>query len=313
MADWQIGLVGLALASGINLYAAVLALGVGLRMGWISALPPELRVTAEPIVIGVAAVLYAAEFAADKVPFFTPIWDSLHTFIRPLGAAMLAVGVTAGMSPLTQMIAVLVSGSVALGAHSVKTGFRMLLHAVPEPVTHSAVSILEDFGVVAIVILVWQYPWVALPVIAVIFAGVAAVLPGIWRSIRFNAAVLTGALRDLAGIPPPPPPWWVEQDGKKSLPAYVRRAAKLRRFEAGYLIGDRYYYRRWFKNRVLEFAPGAVARAGLHDNWVYPVLQIASQPEEASFYLTRHGVRILKGLRADSPVPAPKGKKTEMA
>jgi hypothetical protein len=313
MSDWQIGLLGLAVASGVNLYAAVLALGVGLRTGWITSLPPELQVTAEPAVLGIAALFYAAEFAADKIPFFTPIWDSVHTFIRPLGAAFLAVGVTAGMSPLTQMIAVLIAGSVALGAHSVKTSVRLLMHAIPEPATHSAVSLLEDFGVVAAVILVWQYPWIALPVILAVCAAVAASLPWIWRSVRFNGAVLLGALRALAGIPPPPPPWWVEQDGRKCIPAYVRRAPKMRRFESGYLTGDRYYYRRWFKNRVLEFAPGSLAKAELRDSLAYPVIHVASQPQEVSFYLTRHGVRLLAATKAAPNPPATAGKKTETA
>jgi hypothetical protein len=313
MADWQIGLLGLALASGVNLYAAVLALGIGLRMGWISSVPPDLQAAANPIVLGIAAAFYIAEFAADKIPFFTPIWDSVHTFIRPLGAAILAAGVTSEMSPLTRMVAVLIAGSVALGAHSVKTGFRLLMHTIPEPATHSAVSLLEDFGVIALVILVWQYPWIALPVILAIFAAVALISPWIWRSVRFNGAVLMGALRVIAGIPTPPPPWWVEQDGRACIKAYVRRAPGMRRFESGYLTGDRYYYRRWFKNRVLEFAPGAVAQAELRNGLVYPVLQVAAQPQEVSFYLTRYGVRLWTASKTRPRPPAAAREKTGMA
>ena len=87
--------LGLAIGAGLNLYAAVLMTGLGIRYGWLPQLPTELQVLGHPAVLGVAGVMYAAEFIADKVPFFTPIWDGIHTFIRPVGGALLALGATA--------------------------------------------------------------------------------------------------------------------------------------------------------------------------------------------------------------------------
>ena len=57
-----------------------------------------------PWVLGIAGVLYAMEFVADKIPFVTPIWDGIHTFIRPLGGALLAVGATGQMNPMVHVI-----------------------------------------------------------------------------------------------------------------------------------------------------------------------------------------------------------------
>ena len=42
MPKFSAGTLGLALASGIRLYATVLTLGLGIRFGWLSGLPPEL-------------------------------------------------------------------------------------------------------------------------------------------------------------------------------------------------------------------------------------------------------------------------------
>ena len=77
-------ILGLSFVSGINLYAAVLTVGLGIRFGWLLGLPQEMQVLANPLVLTLAAAMYLAEFVADKVPFFTPIWDGIHTFIRPL-------------------------------------------------------------------------------------------------------------------------------------------------------------------------------------------------------------------------------------
>ena len=84
--------LGLAIGAGLNLYAAVLVTGLGIHYGWLTRLPAELNVLGHPAVLATAAVLYLAEFVADKVPFLTPFWDGVHTFIRPAGAALLAMG-----------------------------------------------------------------------------------------------------------------------------------------------------------------------------------------------------------------------------
>lgn len=129
MAQVQSSVLGLAVAAGLNLYAAVLMVGFGLRFGWISGLPGDLNVLANPIVLSVAGVLYALEFFADKVPFVSVAWDSVHTFIRPLGGAALALASTAKLSPEVQALAMLAAGSVALGTHSTKMSYRLLAHA----------------------------------------------------------------------------------------------------------------------------------------------------------------------------------------
>jgi Domain of unknown function (DUF4126) len=184
------GVLGLAVASGLNLYAAVLTVGLSVRMGWLAGLPPELSILASPWVLGIAGFLYAMEFVADKVPFVTPIWDAIHTFIRPLGGALLAVGATGQMNPMVQAVAGLVGGTVALGAHSTKMGVRLAAHAVPEPVTHSLISVAEDFSVVGLLMLAWNFPLVAIGVVCVMILAMLILIPFLYRTLKAMASKL---------------------------------------------------------------------------------------------------------------------------
>lgn len=182
------GILGVSFVAGVNLYATLLTVGLGLRYGWIQGLPDDLNILAHPAVLIVAGVLYTAEFIADKVPFFTPIWDTIHTVIRPLGAAALALGAAADMSPLMKAIAVLAGGSVALSTHSTKMGVRLMAHTVPEPATHSAISIAEDVGVVGLAALAMTHPLIALPVFL-------ALLMVVFFLLRMAFRVLSAAAR----------------------------------------------------------------------------------------------------------------------
>ncbi len=228
-------MLGLGLASGINLYAAVLTVGLATRMGWLSNLPAGLEVLSHPVVLGVAGVMYLAEFVADKIPGFTPIWDGVHTFIRPVGGALLAFGATAKLDPMVQAVAVLVGGSVALGAHATKMGTRLAAHAVPDPVTHSAVSVAEDFSVVGLLLLAYNYPWIALPIAVTAVVGIAIAIPYLVRILRFFLRTLGGRLGSFADPDVEGEiPEWVRGDGRTAL-CFVRSGKSIGKLRAGYL------------------------------------------------------------------------------
>ena len=194
--------LGISFVSGINLYAAVLTVGLSLRFGWISGLPEPMSVLANPIVLIAAGVMYAAEFAADKVPFFTPIWDAIHTFIRPLGAALLAWQAAANLSPAAQLLAAMAGGSIALGTHSAKAGFRLAAHSVPEPGTHSFISVIEDFSVVGILALAYTHPMVALVVLLVLLVAVGLLLRVFLRALRSAVRRVIGRVQSLLRAQP---------------------------------------------------------------------------------------------------------------
>src|SRR5688500_3894528 len=84
------GTLGFSFAAGINLYATVAILGLASRYGWVS-LPRQYQAFDNSWIIGTAIVLYVVEFVADKIPWVDSVWDAVHTVIRPIGGAAIAV------------------------------------------------------------------------------------------------------------------------------------------------------------------------------------------------------------------------------
>ncbi|WP_430231931.1 DUF4126 domain-containing protein [Nitrosomonas communis] len=136
--------MGASWASGINLYAVMLVLGLGGATDNIN-LPAELSVLENPLVIGAAAVMYVVQFFIDKIPGLDSAWDTLHTFVRIPAGAMLAAGTVGDVSPAMEIAAGILGGGVAATSHATKTGTRLMLNTSPEPVTNWSASISEDF------------------------------------------------------------------------------------------------------------------------------------------------------------------------
>ncbi len=175
--------MGVAWASGINLYATIFMLGYLGSTGNID-LPPDLMVVTDPLVMTSAGLMYCVEFFADKTPGVDTAWDALHTFIRiPLGA-VLAMGAVGDMTPAVELAAFIVGGSLAGATHATKAGSRIVINSSPEPVTNWTASIGEDLLVVAGLWTALNHPVLFL-VALVIFIGLMIwLLPRIWRGIR---------------------------------------------------------------------------------------------------------------------------------
>jgi hypothetical protein len=284
--------LGLAIGAGLNLYAAVLVTGLGIHYGWLTQLPAELQILGHPAVLIAAGVMYAAEFVADKVPFFTPIWDGIHTFIRPAGAALLALGATGDMDPVVRTLAMLAAGTVALGAHSSKMGVRLMAHTTPEPATHSALSIAEDVGVVALLALVYQYPWVALPVLLALLIGMAVLLPFLWRVAKFLVSGLWGRVTSIFGLTPDAEavPDWVPQQ-VQAVRVFSRKVKGAPRVWPGYLLlygnQTQFTYKRWGRVRTIE-----VGDAEARPEWGF-VFNVVRCSGGASFYVTKEWCPVL--------------------
>lgn len=141
---------GLGFVSGINLYATVLALGLSVRIGLLepSAAFADLDVLSHPGVLWTAGLLYVVEFFADKIPWVDSAWDAVHTFIRPIGAAVLAGVALGDLDPVLETSLVLMSGGVALASHATKASTRVVANTSPEPVSNWLLSLVEDVFVV---------------------------------------------------------------------------------------------------------------------------------------------------------------------
>lgn len=170
-------------AAGINLYATVAIIGLAARFHWVT-LPPQFEIFDSNLVIGVALVLYLVEFFADKVPYVDTMWDLVHTAIRPLGGAFVAVASVGEASPAMQGLAALLGGTLAAGSHFTKAGTRAVANTSPEPFSNWALSLGEDGLVVGLGLLALAYPVTALVVTAVLVGLMALFAAAIVRAVR---------------------------------------------------------------------------------------------------------------------------------
>ena len=173
-------LFGISFASGLNVYATVLAMGVLHRLG-VLHLPQRLDVIATLPVMAGAAILYAVEFVADKVPYLDTAWDSVHTFIRPVAGALLAFSIVGHVDPKWQVLAALLGGSIALTSHAAKASTRAAANVSPEPFSNWALSLTEDGIAFLLVWLVGSHPVIGL-VLALLLTVAAIVI--IWKLSR---------------------------------------------------------------------------------------------------------------------------------
>jgi hypothetical protein len=175
--------LGVGWASGINLYAAMFTLGFLGATGSIH-LPPGLEVLSNPLVLAAAALMYAVEFFADKVPGVDTAWDTLHTFIRIPAGALLAGGAVGDVGPGAELAASIVGGSLAAGSHATKAGSRVLINASPEPFSNWVASVGEDVAVIGGLWTALNHPWLFLALLALFLLLMAWLLPRIWRGVR---------------------------------------------------------------------------------------------------------------------------------
>ena len=183
--------LGVGWASGINLYAAVLALGMAGATGY-ADLPAGLEIVQNPLVIGAAGLMYAVEFLADKVPGVDTGWDTLHTFIRLPAGALLAAGIFDDQSMGLELAAAIVGGGLAATSHATKAGSRVLINTSPEPFTNWTASIAEDISVFGGVWLMLNQPWTFVGLLIVFLLLLVWLLPKLWRGIKVLFAKIRG-------------------------------------------------------------------------------------------------------------------------
>jgi hypothetical protein len=175
--------MGSAWLSGINLYATVLTLGVLERFHLVK-LPGGLTMLGEWWVIGLAGILYAIEFIADKIPAIDTAWDAIHTFIRVPAGAVLAASAFAEFDPAVKITAMIIGGGIALSSHGTKAATRLAANTSPEPFSNIALSLGEDALAFGSAILMAFYPVAILIVVAIFLIVALWLLPKIFRAIR---------------------------------------------------------------------------------------------------------------------------------
>ena len=178
--------LGLAALAGINLYLTVFATGLAIHFHWITLAPryQSLEVLGNPWIIGISGVLYLLEFFADKIPWVDSIWDGVHTVIRPIGGALLAIQVLGHPSPAFTVIVSLLAGGTSLLTHTAKAATRLATNTSPEPLTNIGLSLGEDAAVLGGLTLVNLSPVVALIIFLIAIGVFYYFARRVLRSIR---------------------------------------------------------------------------------------------------------------------------------
>ncbi len=175
--------MGVAWASGINLYAAIFMLGFMGNNGYID-LPPDLHILMEPGVMIAAGFMYFVEFFVDKVPGVDTGWDAIHSFIRIPAGAILAAAAVGDLAPGAELIALILGGTLAAGTHFTKAGARVLINTSPEPFSNWVASIAEDIIVIGGLWIALNHPWLFIICLVLFIALLIWLLPKLWRGIK---------------------------------------------------------------------------------------------------------------------------------
>jgi hypothetical protein len=185
-----------SLLAGWRLYLVVFATGVAMKYGWI-ALPDQLRtldILSSGWIIGIAGAGALAEFFADKIAWVDSVWDAIHSFVRPLGGALLSLAIVDAGDPAWQVGSFLLGGGAAFLAHAGKAGARTLVNTSPEPFSNVVVSTAEDVATGGLFALA-----IANPIAAALIA-IMLVMLSLW--LVFAARRALRRLLDRVGLQP---------------------------------------------------------------------------------------------------------------
>jgi hypothetical protein len=170
-------------SSGISLYLTVGLLGLCGHFSWIH-LPGELSVFSNPFVFSFAFIVFSIEFIADKVPYVDSVWDSVHTFIRPLGG--IAIGYLAGSEhgPVIQAVYAIFAGTLTLNAHTAKAAGRLAINTSPEPFSNIVASTAEQGLVVFLYWFFIRHPVLTCVIILGLLILASLLIRFMWRFVK---------------------------------------------------------------------------------------------------------------------------------
>lgn len=178
--------VGLGALAGLNLYLTVFLLSLSLRFDWLTLGEgfASLSCLDHPVIFWTSGALMVVEFFADKIPWVDSLWDVLHTFVRPVGAAALGLAAVGELGATWMFLAALLAGGAGLMGHATKAGGRLALNASPEPVSNSAASLVED-GIVIGGVTLWALsPWLVLGFLLLLIILLVVLLAWLGRYVR---------------------------------------------------------------------------------------------------------------------------------
>jgi hypothetical protein len=191
--------LGLSAAAGLNSYAVLLVYGAMARFFPEDYPGAIARLLASTPALGAAAILFLLEFFADKIPGLDHFWHLLHSIVRPLVGALVAIAAVQPEGSATlDVVAGGTGGAVALVSHLVKSATRLTSTALTAGVANAGLSLAEDIVAFLQSLVSIFLPLVALVVVVAIGLIFVLTIP---RMARFLD--LFGRRRPSPEAPPP--------------------------------------------------------------------------------------------------------------
>ena len=192
--------LGLAAGAGLNAYAVLLVYG-GVSRLFPEAFPgPIAQFLASTPALLASGVLFLLEFLADKIPGLDHVWHMLHSVVRPLVGALLALASVAPEGSATlNVFAGGGGGLVALLAHLVKSATRLTSTALTAGMANAVLSLAEDILAFLQSLVAIFLPMVALAVVAALGILFLATVPRIARSVNLFGRRRTAGPRGGSG------------------------------------------------------------------------------------------------------------------
>lgn len=278
--------LGLAMLAGVNLYLTTFLTGIAVSLGKVTDadLAGALEGFGHPAVVGVALGLLVLQFIIDKVPWVDSLWDSIHTFIKPAGGALLALtSLGPDASPFTSALIGLLALAASLLTHWIKTGTRLSINTSPEPFSNIAASLTEDLLVVGGALLLLHHPPIALPVFAAALALFIYLSPRVTRSICATLWLIWKKVRVPASNQKP-------SSTTTDLPNKLSSAAEALLLDE---FGSESYQVEWCARCVTGKMSGSQT---ICSNLFGTVIAIHERPQKLFFFGKRHLKPILEQL-----------------
>jgi uncharacterized membrane protein len=190
---------GLAFASGLNAYLPLLAFALSVRWLHLYQVNSAFSFITQTWLIVILAILTILDFVADKIPLIDHAWNAVHTFVRPIAGALVAVvagshylsGIhatavssdiaakvvnTISILPVTGIglfILLLIGGALALLSHTTKSTTRFISTITTGGFLNMTLSFLENVLVFIAILLSLFVPVImlALLVLFILFVG----------------------------------------------------------------------------------------------------------------------------------------------
>ena len=172
--------LGLAFASGLNAYLPLLAFALSVRWLHLYTVSPHFAFITQSWFIAALVILTLLDFVADKIPLIDHIWNAVHTFVRPIAGAVVAVVASSHALPVTHITAVtshsgsgaamvalstipitgvgllvilIIGGSLAALSHTTKATARLVSTITTAGFLNIVLSLVEDVLVFIVILL----------------------------------------------------------------------------------------------------------------------------------------------------------------